>query len=143
MQRTALIFCLTFAAFASANAQEFSKFTFDFFGGYTVPVGSTANFAGSGWNAGGGAGVNFTPRFGAMVNLSYDSMGLNNSTVSALGIPGGQINVFHATLDPVFRPAYLAAVSDQERLRVVVDEIASLTDTSATAWHRRLGDRKA
>jgi dGTPase len=48
-----------------------------------------------------------------------------------------------ATLDPVFRPAYAAAASDQERLRVVVDQIASLTDTSATAWHRRLGRRKA
>jgi dGTPase len=42
-----------------------------------------------------------------------------------------------AALDQVFRPAYAAAVSDQERLRVVVDQIASLTDTSATAWHRR------
>jgi dGTPase len=45
-----------------------------------------------------------------------------------------------ATLDPVFRPAYAAAVSDQERLRIVVDQIAALTDTSATAWHRRLGE---
>jgi dGTPase len=41
-------------------------------------------------------------------------------------------------LDPVFRPAYSAAGSDQDRLRVVVDQIASLTDTSAIAWHGRL-----
>ena len=45
-----------------------------------------------------------------------------------------------AALDLVFRPAYAAAGSDQERLRVVVDQIASLTDTSAIAWHRRLGE---
>jgi dGTPase len=43
-----------------------------------------------------------------------------------------------ATLDPVLRPAYLAAESDQARMRVVVDQIASLTDTSAIAWHDRL-----
>jgi dGTPase len=43
-----------------------------------------------------------------------------------------------ATLDPVFRPAYAAAGSDEEKLRVAVDQVASLTDTSAIAWHRRL-----
>jgi dGTPase len=42
------------------------------------------------------------------------------------------------TLDPVHRPAYLAAGSPSQRLRVVVDQIASLTDTSAIAWHQRL-----
>jgi len=41
------------------------------------------------------------------------------------------------TLEPVLRPAYRAAGSDQARLRVVVDQIASLTDTSAIAWHGR------
>jgi dGTPase len=41
-------------------------------------------------------------------------------------------------LEPVFRPAFAATGSDQERLRVVVDQIASLTDTSAIAWHHRL-----
>ncbi len=42
------------------------------------------------------------------------------------------------TLDPVLRPAWQAAGCDQARRRVVVDQIASLTDTSAIAWHRRL-----
>ena len=42
------------------------------------------------------------------------------------------------TLDPALRPGYLAAGSDAERLRVVVDQVASLTDTSAVAWHGRL-----
>ena len=43
-----------------------------------------------------------------------------------------------ATLDPALRPAWMAAPSDASRLRVVVDQIASLTDTSAVVWHRRL-----
>jgi dGTPase len=42
------------------------------------------------------------------------------------------------TLDPVLRPAWAAAMSDAARRRVVIDQIASLTDTSAIAWHRRL-----
>jgi len=42
------------------------------------------------------------------------------------------------TVEPVLRPAYRAAGSDQARLRVVIDQIASLTDTSAIAWHDRL-----
>jgi dGTPase len=43
-----------------------------------------------------------------------------------------------ATLDPVFRPAWDAVGTDTARRRVVVDQIAALTDTSANAWHRRL-----
>jgi dGTPase len=42
------------------------------------------------------------------------------------------------TLDPMFRPAYEAADSDAGRLRVVVDQVASLTDTSAAGWHAKL-----
>ncbi|MBO0775753.1 MAG: deoxyguanosinetriphosphate triphosphohydrolase [Actinobacteria bacterium] len=42
------------------------------------------------------------------------------------------------TLDAALRPAFAAAGSDAARLRVVVDQVASLTDTSAMAWHRRL-----
>jgi dGTPase len=42
------------------------------------------------------------------------------------------------TLDPVFRPEFESAAGDAARLRVVIDQIASLTDTSAIAWHERL-----
>jgi dGTPase len=47
-----------------------------------------------------------------------------------IGAPG--------TIDPALRPAYETATSDVGRLRVVVDQVATLTDTSAVAWHARL-----
>ena len=43
-----------------------------------------------------------------------------------------------ATLDPLLRPAWTAAGSDADRRRVVIDQVASLTDASAIAWHHRL-----
>jgi len=43
-----------------------------------------------------------------------------------------------ATLDPVFQPAWNDAATDQARHRVIIDQLASLTDTSALAGHRRL-----
>jgi dGTPase len=42
------------------------------------------------------------------------------------------------TLDPLLRPAWDYAGSDTARRRVIIDQIASLTDTSAIAWHHRL-----
>jgi dGTPase len=48
----------------------------------------------------------------------------------AAGTPG--------TLDPLFRSELVAAPDDRARLRVVIDQVASLTDTSALAWHQRL-----
>ena len=41
-------------------------------------------------------------------------------------------------LQPAFRADLAAADSDAARLRVVVDQVASLTDASAEAWHARL-----
>ena len=39
---------------------------------------------------------------------------------------------------PALRADFEAAGSDADRLPVVVDQVASLTDASATTWHARL-----
>ncbi|MCI0689461.1 MAG: deoxyguanosinetriphosphate triphosphohydrolase [Sporichthyaceae bacterium] len=41
-------------------------------------------------------------------------------------------------LEPAFRQDWQAASDDPARLRVVIDQVASLTDASALAWHHRL-----
>jgi dGTPase len=43
-----------------------------------------------------------------------------------------------ANLEPGFAGDWAAAASDVERKRAVVDQVASLTDQSALAWHARL-----
>jgi dGTPase len=41
-------------------------------------------------------------------------------------------------LDQLFAPMWKAAGDDAARLRVVIDQVASLTDPAALAWHRTL-----
>lgn len=51
--------------------------------------------------------------------------------VNALVLDGGR------SLEPWLRDAYATAPDDAERLRVVIDQVASLTDVSLVAWHRK------
>ncbi|MCX6460630.1 MAG: deoxyguanosinetriphosphate triphosphohydrolase [Actinobacteria bacterium] len=45
----------------------------------------------------------------------------------------------HGTaLEPWLRPTYEVAITDAQKLRVTVDQVASLTDVSAVVWHVRL-----
>ena len=43
-----------------------------------------------------------------------------------------------STLEAVFRPSWDAADNDEAHRRVIIDQVASLTDTSAMVWHGRL-----
>jgi dGTPase len=51
---------------------------------------------------------------------------------------GALVDMGPAALEPAFREDHGQASSDEARLRVVVDQVASLTDASAVMWHERL-----
>jgi dGTPase len=41
-------------------------------------------------------------------------------------------------IEPWLADAYAAATDDGARLRVIIDQVASLTDVSIVDWHARL-----
>ncbi len=143
MQRFAWLWCGVLIAAASASAQEYSKFSLDVGGGFTVPAGATDNYTRWGWNVKGGVGYNFSLYLGAMANIGYDSLPLNSATAGAIGVPGGQVNVFHATLDPVFHltpkkriDLYVTAGGGEFR---VVREFSAATAGPTSAYIPSLG----
>jgi dGTPase len=69
-------------------------------------------------------------RQGAVAAQAREREVLTELATALLGAPG--------ELDAMFGPEFESAGSDAARLRVVVDQVASLTDTSALAWHVRL-----
>jgi hypothetical protein len=85
-----------------------------------------------------GASLDLTDPLHDTVLLTYEGSGaLDTAAIEgraagfvAAGAPG--------TLEPWLREAFETAADDAARLRVVVDQVASLTDTSALAWHQRL-----
>jgi len=52
-------------------------------------------------------------------------------------LTAGLLREAPASLSPVFHGDWAGAVDPAERLRVVVDQVASLTDVSAAVWHER------
>lgn len=54
------------------------------------------------------------------------------------GLVTGLVDRAPDALDAVFAPLWRAAGDDAARLRVVVDQVASLTDPAAVQWHARL-----
>jgi opacity protein-like surface antigen len=102
MKKLALVSGFGLFLVSSLHAQtETQRFSFDIGGGFTQPVGNTGRHLNEGWNVQGGVGYNFSQYFGAMVDLGYNSFGINSATLSNVGFPGGDIHVFSATLDPI------------------------------------------
>lgn len=81
--------------------QETSHFSVNLGGGFTEAVGHTGRQLDQGWNINGGVGYRFSQYFGTMLDLGYNEMGINSTTLSSIGFPGGDVHVFSATIDPV------------------------------------------
>jgi hypothetical protein len=101
MKTITLAACFGLAALGVSSAQETSHFAFTIGGGWTTPVGNTGHYIDDGWNVGGGAGVNFNSWVGALIDLNYNQMGINSTTLQSIGVPGGGLHIFSATLDPI------------------------------------------
>lgn len=78
-----------------------------------------------------GIAAHFVMRIEERMLLLEDQRLLLAELVSALASMAPQ------ELEPVFQEDYRAATDDAARLRVVIDQVASLTDASAVAWHNR------
>lgn len=96
---------LLFSGTMSAQEGRLAGFTFQAGAGFTQPVGNTGRKLDTGWNVGGGGGLRLGTHFTAMINLKYNSFGINSTTLTDAGYPGGSLQVFSATFDPTFHVA--------------------------------------
>ena len=101
MKKVALTLGCGLLLCGTLGAQEFPRFSFDLGAGFTRPIGNTQRNLDTGWNIAGGAGFNFTSYLGAMIQADYNSFGINSTTLSNLGFPGGDVKIFSARLDPI------------------------------------------
>ena len=102
MKRTVYSYILAAAkAAAPLCAQEGSHITGQVGLGFTNGLGRTGTYLDYGWNVGAGIGYNFNHWVGLQLNANDSQMGINSSTLSGIGVPGGDVNMFTATIDPI------------------------------------------
>jgi hypothetical protein len=101
MRNFALVIGIGLYAAFMASAQESPLFAFSVGAGFTEPVNNSGSYLDTGWNVAAGGGINITPYVGAMIDLGYSSFGINSATLSNIGVPGGGVHIFSATLDPI------------------------------------------
>ena len=80
---------------------QFSRFTGFVGAGVTAPVNPIASRLNLGWNASGGAGINFNHHFGVMLDFTFNEMGINSTSLLQAQAPGGSVRTWGFTLDPI------------------------------------------
>jgi len=93
--------CMAFLLGSACFAQNTSKLAFSVGGGFTEPVKQSDGRFDTGFNFGAGAGYNFHPNFGAMLDFGFNHVGVNSNTLASIGVPAGAGRIYSLTLDPV------------------------------------------
>lgn len=94
---------------AQLNAQTnstdptYRKWTVVAGAGVTIPTGPISNSLSNGWNITGGAGYYFTRNFAVIPELTYSGLGVQNSVIQSLGVPGANSHIWAWTLNPEVR----------------------------------------
>ena len=102
MNKLAFSSCFGLVCMGTLSAQEVSHFSFELGAGFTQTVGNTGRYLNDGWNLQGGVGYNFSPYIGVAGRGRLQFAGLQRHDVRQLaGIPGGDVNMFSATIDPI------------------------------------------
>ncbi len=70
--------------------------------GLTSPVGKDTQFVTYGYNITVGAGWNFSRKFGALVEYQFNRNKIPGATLSKVGVPGGNVNTYSFTVDPIY-----------------------------------------
>ena len=83
------------------HAQEVPRISWNIGGGLSNPVGTTGKNLDRGWNVGAGVGLNFNSHLGIIGEAKYNMLGINSSTLTSLGFPGGDISMASFTLNPI------------------------------------------
>ena len=83
------------------SAQETPPVAFNVGGGFTQGVGGTGRRLNTGWNFDGGVGYNFSSYVGLMGQFNFNQFDINSTTLNNLGFPGGDLNIWSVSLDPV------------------------------------------
>lgn len=94
------LFCIALYSSGVMGAQEIPRRTFSIGTGFVVPVGDRGSREDVGWNIGGGAGINLSEHFAAMLDFNVNQLGFSPTALRQSGFPNGALRVYSVTLDP-------------------------------------------
>jgi hypothetical protein len=94
---------VTVPVFAQTPETPAMSFTGDIGAGVTLPVYRTGRDLDTGWNIKGSAGVNFGRHLGVVGEFMFSRMDITGATLTALSFPGGNMDMWGLTVNPVIR----------------------------------------